>query len=73
MFGHFDDKYGRKLWLIFILLTVGIGIIGISVLSSATAIGLAAPILLLIFRGIQGTGFGEECGGAATWILEVTL
>jgi Major Facilitator Superfamily. len=71
VFGHFGDKYGRKSSLIFTLLTVGIGMIGISALPSATAIGLAAPILLFIFRAIQGMGFGGEYGGAATWVLEV--
>lgn len=70
IFGHFGDKYGRKSSLIFTLLTVGVAMIGISALPSATAIGLAAPVLLFVFRAIQGLGFGGEYGGAATWVLE---
>ena len=70
IFGHIGDKYGRKSSLIYTLLTVSVAMFGISVLPSANSIGVIAPILLFVFRAIQGIGFGGEYGGAATWVLE---
>jgi MFS family permease len=71
IFGHIGDKYGRKASLILTLLVVGAAMGGIAALPTAKEIGLAAPILLFIFRAIQGLGFGGEFGGAVTWVIEV--
>ena len=70
IWGHVGDKYGRKSSMIYTLLTVSIGMLGITVLPSSYSIGIIAPILLFTFRSIQGIGFGGEYGGAATWVLE---
>jgi len=70
LFGHLGDKKGRKYTLILTLVTVGVAMLGISVLPPASSIGLLAPILLFVFRAVQGIGFGGEFGGAASWVLE---
>jgi len=63
LFGHFGDRIGRKSALIWTLLTMGIGTLGIALDPSESQIGLLAPVLLTIFRLLQGLGIGGEWGG----------
>lgn len=70
LFGHFGDKIGRKSSLIWTLLTMGIGTIGIGLDPSTAQIGIIAPVLLTMFRLLQGLGIGGEWGGAATMLTE---
>ena len=72
LFGHFGDRIGRKSALIWTLLTMGIGTLGIALDPSESQIGLLAPVLLTIFRLLQGLGIGGEWGGAATMLVEFT-
>lgn len=62
--GHFGDRIGRKSMLVLTLLLAGGGTFLIGVLPTFAAIGLAAPIMLVILRLIQGFGVGGEWGGA---------
>lgn len=62
--GHFGDRIGRKSMLVLTLLLAGGGTFLIGVLPTYAAIGLAAPILLVVLRLIQGFGVGGEWGGA---------
>ena len=64
VFGHIGDVLGRKLTLILTLSLMGIATAGIGLLPTYEQIGLAAPLLLLLFRVIQGLGLGGEFGGA---------
>jgi MFS family permease len=64
IFGHFGDRLGRKSMLILTLLLSGGATVLIGVLPSYAAIGVAAPLLLVILRLIQGFGVGGEWGGA---------
>lgn len=70
VFGHFGDKVSRKKMLVITLLGMGIftGIIGL--IPSSTSIGIAAPILLVLCRIIQGFALGGEWGGAALMSVE---
>jgi MHS family proline/betaine transporter-like MFS transporter len=70
LIGIFGDKYGRKpaLLLTFALMIVSTGIIGL--LPTYASIGLAAPILLVIARLLQGISAGGEWGGAASFLVE---
>ncbi|WP_009992266.1 MFS transporter [Saccharolobus solfataricus] len=70
LFGHFGDKLGRKTSLIWTLLTMALGSLGVGLTPSYIQIGILAPILLTIFRLLQGLGIGGEWGGAATMATE---
>lgn len=69
-FGHLGDRYGRKPILIATLLLVGIGTMLIGLLPTYDAIGVWAPILLVLLRLIQGFGAGAEYGGAVVFAVE---
>jgi MFS family permease len=62
--GHFGDRIGRKTLLVLTLLLTGVATALIGVLPTYAAIGVAAPILLVTLRIIQGFGVGGEWGGA---------
>ncbi|AEF41223.1 MFS transporter [Hoyosella subflava] len=62
--GHFGDKIGRKSMLVVSLLLMGFATVAIGLLPSYATIGVAAPILLVTLRFIQGLGVGGEWGGA---------
>ncbi|HZK32027.1 MAG TPA: MFS transporter [Corynebacterium sp.] len=69
-FGHFGDKYGRKNVLVITLMVMGLVSVAIGLLPSAEHIGIAAPILLVILRLIQGIAIGGEWAGAALMSME---
>jgi MFS family permease len=62
--GHFGDKYGRKPALVFALLVMGLATTGIALIPSYAAIGVLAPILLVLLRLLQGLAVGAQWGGA---------
>ncbi|YCK79756.1 MHS family MFS transporter (plasmid) [Arthrobacter sp. D3-18] len=68
--GHFGDRYGRKATLVATLAVMGIASLGMGLLPTYDQIGLAAPILLVIFRFMQGLSTGGEWGGAALMSIE---
>ncbi|MCI9889210.1 MHS family MFS transporter [Micrococcales bacterium 31B] len=70
LFGHFGDRYGRKVTLIGSLLTMGIATFLIGCLPGHATIGVWAPIILVILRFAQGVGLGGEWGGAALLATE---
>ncbi|MGA9746132.1 MAG: MFS transporter [Nocardioides sp.] len=70
VFGHFGDKVGRKTMLVVSLLMMGVGTFAIGLLPSYATIGVAAPILLVVFRLVQGFAVGGEWGGAVLMAAE---
>lgn len=70
MFGHFGDRIGRKATLVASLMTMGICTIAIGLLPGYASIGVAAPLLLSLFRFGQGVGLGGEWGGAVLLATE---
>lgn len=64
-FGYFGDKYGRKKMLVITFCLMGICTALIGLVPSYQTIGIAAPILLVVIRIIQGLGAGAELAGAA--------
>lgn len=70
IFGHFGDRNGRKATLVAALMTMGPSTVAIGLLPGYDAIGIAAPILLAIFRFGQGLGLGGEWGGAVLLATE---
>jgi MFS transporter, MHS family, shikimate and dehydroshikimate transport protein len=70
IFGHIGDRVGRKASLIATLLIIGVGTFLIGLLPTYGQIGVAAPILLVILRVLQGIGLGGEYGGANLITIE---
>lgn len=70
VFGHFGDRLGRKRMLMLSLLLMGGGTVAIGLLPTYSAIGVAAPILLVLVRLLQGFAVGGEWGGAVLMAVE---
>ncbi len=70
IFGHFGDKVGRKSMLVITLMLMGVATFLIGVVPTYAQIGVAAPILLLLLRVLQGIGLGGEWGGAVLMAFE---
>ncbi len=68
--GHFGDKYGRKVVLMWTLILMGAATALIGVLPTYEAIGVWAPILLVLLRILQGVSAGGEWGGAVLMAVE---
>jgi MFS family permease len=64
-FGHFGDRLGRKSTLIATLLIMGLSTVAVGTVPSAATIGMAAPLILLTLRLVQGFAVGGEWAGAA--------
>jgi MFS family permease len=62
--GHFGDRLGRKSMLVLTLVLTGGATFLIGVLPTYAAVGIAAPLLLVVLRVAQGFGVGGEWGGA---------
>jgi MFS family permease len=70
IFGHYGDRLGRKATLIATLLLMGIGSALVGVLPGTTTIGVAAPILLVVLRVVQGVAVGGEWSGSVLLSME---
>jgi metabolite-proton symporter len=70
LFGHFGDRIGRKSMLVITLMVMGSATFLIGLLPTYGQIGVAAPILLLLLRIVQGIGLGGEWGGAVLLAFE---
>lgn len=70
IFGHFGDRIGRKSMLVLTLMIMGVATVLIGLLPTYQQIGVAAPIILLILRVLQGIGLGGEWGGAVLMTYE---
>ena len=70
IFGHFGDKIGRKAMLILTLMIMGVATFLIGLVPTYAQIGIAAPLLLLLLRVLQGIGLGGEWGGAVLMAYE---
>jgi MFS family permease len=68
--GHFGDKYGRKVVLMWTLILMGTATTLVGLLPTYAAIGIAAPILLILLRVLQGISAGGEWGGAVLMAVE---
>jgi MFS family permease len=70
LIGHFGDRVGRKRMLVLSLLVMGIGTALVGLLPTYAAIGVAAPVVLIVIRVLQGLAVGGEWGGATLLALE---
>ncbi|MEV7730253.1 glycine betaine/L-proline transporter ProP [Streptomyces sp. NPDC087917] len=69
-FGPMGDRLGRKKVLALTMIMMAVGTFAIGLIPSHDMIGLWAPVLLIVFRMLQGFSTGGEYGGAATFIAE---
>lgn len=68
--GHLGDKYGRRVVLVLTLVLMGVATALIGVLPTYAQIGVAAPVLLVLLRILQGISAGGEWGGAVLMSCE---
>ncbi|MCG2841390.1 MHS family MFS transporter [Sandaracinobacter sp. RS1-74] len=70
VFGHLGDLVGRKYTFLVTMGLMGVATFSVGLLPSYAAIGVAAPIMLVFLRLLQGLALGGEYGGAATYVAE---
>lgn len=70
LFGHLGDRIGRRATLIATVLGIGLGTALMGLIPPAASIGVAAPILIIILRAVQGLALGGEWQGAALLVTE---
>src|SRR6476660_9731787 len=70
LFGHFGDRLGRKPMLVVTMMIMGLSTFAMGLLPTYDAIGVAAPVLLVLLRMLQGIGLGGEWGGAVLLCVE---
>ncbi|WP_113261387.1 MFS transporter [Agrobacterium cavarae] len=70
VFGRLGDIVGRKYTFLITILIMGFSTFVVGILPGAAQIGIAAPIILILLRMLQGLALGGEYGGAATYVAE---
>src|SRR5579883_1264109 len=70
VFGHIGDRYGRRFALVVSIILIMVPTALIGLLPTYNSIGLLAPILLMLFRILQGIAVSGELTGAGTFLLE---
>ncbi|MRI92261.1 MHS family MFS transporter [Aggregicoccus sp. 17bor-14] len=69
-FGRLGDLVGRKYTFLVTILIMGLSTFIVGLLPSYATIGIAAPVILIFLRLLQGLALGGEYGGAATYVAE---
>jgi MFS family permease len=70
VFGRLGDIIGRKYTFLVTIVIMGLSTFLVGILPTYATIGIAAPIILIILRLLQGLALGGEYGGAATYVAE---
>src|SRR3954468_24594625 len=70
VFGRIGDIVGRKYTFLITILIMGLATFIVGILPSYAKIGIAAPVILILLRLLQGLALGGEYGGAATYVAE---
>ncbi|WP_037359519.1 MFS transporter [Amycolatopsis orientalis] len=70
IFGHWGDRLGRKATLIVTLLLMGLSSAVVGLLPGAATIGIAAPLILVLLRLVQGIAIGGEWSGSVLLAME---
>ncbi len=70
LFGFLGDRLGRKYTFLVTVTLMGIATAGVGMIPSAATIGIAAPIIIILLRILQGLALGGEYGGAAVYVAE---
>jgi MFS family permease len=70
LFGFLGDRLGRKYTFLVTVTLMGVATAGVGLIPSAATIGIAAPIIVILLRILQGLALGGEYGGAAIYVAE---
>src|SRR6476660_6782383 len=70
VFGRLGDMIGRKYTFLVTILLMGLSTFVVGILPNYASIGVAAPVILIALRLLQGLALGGEYGGAATYVAE---
>jgi hypothetical protein len=70
VFGRLGDMIGRKYTFLVTIVIMGLATFVVGLLPGYATIGIAAPIILIVLRMLQGLALGGEYGGAATYVAE---
>src|SRR5262249_35748962 len=70
IFGRIGDLVGRKYTFLITIVIMGSSTFLVGLLPSYAAVGLIAPVILIVLRPLQGLALGGEYGGAATYVAE---
>jgi len=70
LFGFLGDRLGRKYTFLVTVTLMGIATAGVGLIPSAETIGIAAPLIVIFLRILQGLALGGEYGGAAIYVAE---
>ena len=70
VFGRIGDLVGRKYTFLVTIMIMGLSTFLVGLLPGAATIGIAAPVILIALRMLQGLALGGEYGGAATYVAE---
>ncbi|MFF7707262.1 MFS transporter [Pseudomonas sp. NPDC007930] len=70
VFGRLGDMIGRKYTFLVTIVLMGISTFAVGLLPTYASIGIAAPVILICLRMLQGLALGGEYGGAATYVAE---
>jgi MFS family permease len=70
VFGRLGDMIGRKYTFLVTILIMGVSTFIVGILPNYASIGVAAPVILIALRMLQGLALGGEYGGAATYVAE---
>ena len=70
VFGRLGDMVGRKYTFLVTMGLMGFATFTVGILPNYASIGVAAPIMLVVLRLVQGLALGGEYGGAATYVAE---
>ena len=70
LFGFLGDRLGRKYTFLVTVTLMGVATAGVGMIPSAATIGIAAPIIVILLRVLQGLALGGEYGGAAVYVAE---
>lgn len=70
LFGFLGDRLGRKYTFLVTVTLMGVATAGVGFIPTVDSIGIAAPIIVILLRVIQGLALGGEYGGAAIYVAE---
>ena len=70
LFGYLGDRLGRKYTFLVTVTLMGVATAGVGMVPSVETLGLAAPVIVILLRIMQGLALGGEYGGATIYVSE---